>query len=235
MANKRPTLQAEKRTILGKNVKKLRREGFTPGNIYGRGIPSVSIQVNSTEFAQLYKEVGGTGLVDISLDGEVRPILIQNVHRNPLTRVFLHADMFQVNLKEKIKAMIPVVTVGEPAAVAEKVGLLLQPLSEVEVEALPADLPEKLEVNVEALAAIDDQVTVADITAPKDVTILTDVEQVVAKIAELVTEEAQEQAEADAAAAEEAKAEGEGEAPAEGEAPEGEKSEATEEKAEATE
>lgn len=229
MANKRPTLQAEKRTVLGKKVKKLRKEGFTPGNIYGKGIPSVSVQVNATEFAALYKEVGSTGLVDVTIDGEVRPILIQNVHRNPLTREFLHADLFQVNLKEKIKAMIPVVTVGEPAAVSEKVGLLLQPLAEVEVEALPADLPEKLEVNVEALAAIDDQVTVANITAPNDVTILTDPEQVIAKIAELVTEEAQEQAEADAAASEEAKAEGEGETPAEGETTEGEKSESSEE------
>ena len=109
---------------------------------------------------------------------------------------------------------------------SEKIGILMNIISEVEVEALPAELPEKIEVNVEHLTNIDDQITVADLKVPAGVTVLTEPEQVVSKIGELVTKEAaQEQAAAEAAAAEEAKAEAaaetgvEGEAPAEGEAP----------------
>lgn len=226
MAAKRPTLTVEKRAILGKKVKKLRREGVLPTNIYGKGIQSLAVQVSTKEFENVFKEVGETGLVDLHVNGEVRPVLIHNVHIEPLTHAPLHADFYQVNLKEKIKTMVPVVTVGEPKAVSEKIGLLLQPLSEVEVEALPEDLPENIEVNVEPLAAVDDQITIGELKASKGVEILTDPKQVVVKITELVSKEATEQAAAEAAAAEAAKTEAAAETPAEGAeapAPEGEK------------
>src|SRR3989338_3642176 len=101
-------------------------------------------------------KVEETGLLDVSVDGQVRPVLIHNVQFDFLSYLPLHADFFQVNLKEKVKTMVPLVVVGEPKAVADKVGLLLQTLSEVEVEALPEALPEKLEVNAQNLAAVDD-------------------------------------------------------------------------------
>lgn len=212
---KRHTLQVEKREITGKKVKKLRKDGILPANIYGKAISSQAVQVAIKDFEPLYKEVGETGLIDVQLDGEKRPILIKNVFIDPLSRIYLHADFYQVNLKEKIKAMVPLITVGEPKAVSEKVGLLLQTLSEVEVEALPEDLPEKLEINVESLAAVDDQATVADLKALKGVVILTDASQVIAKISQLVSKEAEEQAKAEAAASEAAKAEAGAETPSE--------------------
>lgn len=203
---KQPKLSVEKRTVLGKKVKKLRQEGILPGNIYGKDITSEAVQLPEKEFKAVYKEVGETGLVDLTLDGKAKPVLIHNVQLDPLTHSYLHADFYQVNLKEKIKAMVPLILTGEPKAVAEKVGLLLQTLSEVEVEALPQDLPEHIEVNVEALAAIDEQITVDNLKAPKGVAILTDPSQVVAKISELVSKEAEEQAKEEATAAEAAKA-----------------------------
>src|SRR5258708_9388163 len=103
--------------------------------------------------------------------------------------------------------MVPLVFVGDPAAVINKVGILLEQLSEVEVEALPTDLPENIEVNVEHLANVDEQITVAQLKVPEGVTVLSDPEQVVAKIGELITKEAQAEAAAAAAAAEAAKAE----------------------------
>ncbi len=209
----REKLTVEKRTVLGKNVKRMRKQGLLPANIYGKGLESTSVQVPTKEFEALFKEVGETGLIDVVLDGQSHPVLIKNIQIASVTRKILHAEFYQVNLKEKIKAMIPVEVVGEPKAVTDKLGLLLQTLSEVEVEALPEDLPEKFELNVEHLATIDEQVTVADLKAPQGVEILTEAEQVVAKISELVSKEA----EADAAAAEAAAtaASTEGEATAE--------------------
>lgn len=212
---KRPSLTVQKRDVLGKKIKRLRKTGVLPANIYGKGVESLAVQVPYKEFEAVFKDTGETGLIDVVVDGQARPALIHNVQYHHVTRIPLHADFYQVNLKEKVKTMIPVVTLGEPKAVTEKVGLLLQPISEIEVEALPADLPEKIEVNVENLAAVDEQITVADLKISSDVTVLTDSAQVVVKIGELVTKEAAQEAAQEAAAAEAAKAEGEEETAAE--------------------
>ena len=219
---KRYNLKVEKRTVLGKQVKALRRTGILPCNIYGKDLESTAVQVPEKDFLVVFKEAGETGLVDIELGDKKTPVLIHNMQKNFRGKI-LHADFFQVNLKEKVKTMVPLEAVGEPAAVLEKIGILMNIISEVEVEALPAELPEKIEVNVEHLANINDQITVADLKVPEGVTVLTDGEQVVAKIAELISKEAQEQAAEEAAAAEEASTEAgaettaaEGETPAEG-------------------
>lgn len=204
---KRLQLSVQKRDVLGKKVKKLRKDGILPANIYGKDIQSLSVQVPLKDFEAVYKETGETGLVDLQIDGATRPVLIHNAQLNHRTHQVLHADFFQVNLKEKVKTMVPVVVTGEPKAVSEKLGILLQQISEVEVEALPADLPENIEVAVENLAAVGDQITVDDLKAPTGVEVLTDPNQVVVKIDELVSKEAQEQAATEAAAAEAAKAE----------------------------
>lgn len=214
---KHPQLTVEKREVLGKKVKQLRREGMLPANVYGKGLPSIAIQVKTETFQALYKEIGETGLVDVMLDGKRHPSLVKNLQMAYPLRIPLHVDFFEVNLKEKVKTMVPLVVVGEPQAVTEKIGLLLQPISEVEVEALPEELPENIEINVEPLAAIDDQITVADLKVPAEVTILTDGTQTVAKIAEPVQEEPEEAAPAEG---EEGTEGAEGETPAEGEAKE---------------
>jgi len=217
---KRYQLKVTERKVLGKQVKRLRREGILPCNIYGKDLKSTAVQVPEKDFLAVYKEAGETGLVDIELGDKKTPVLIHNMQKNFRGQI-LHADFFQVNLKEKVKTMVPLEVVGEPKAVLDKIGILMNIISEVEVEALPAELPEKIEVNVEHLANIDEQITIADLKVPEGVTVLTDAEQVVAKIGELVTKEAQEEAAAEAAAAEAAKTEGaaEGEATAEGETP----------------
>lgn len=213
----RQKLKVEKRTIIGKKVKKLRREGILPANVYGKDVKSVAVQIPFKDFEKIFKEVGETGLVDLEVDGEIRPVLIHNVQHDYLTHVPVHADLYQVNLKEKVRTMVPLVIVGEPKAVVDKLGILLQQLSAIEVEALPTDLPENIEVNVEPLAAVDAQITVGKIKTPAGVEILTDAGQVVVKIGELITKEAAEEAAKAAAAAEAAKVEvAEEAAPAEG-------------------
>jgi len=214
---KREKLRVEKRKILGKKVKKLRREGTLPANIYGRDIKSIAVQLPQKDFDKVFKEAGETGLVDVMVDSQTIPVLIHNVQTDYLGN-YLHADFYKVNLKEKVKTMVPISIVGEPKAVVDKVGLLMNILSEVEVEALPEQLPENIEVNVENLALVDEQITVGDIKAPQGVAILTDPGQVIVKIGALISKEAEELAAQEQAAAEEAKAEAAAEegAPAEG-------------------
>lgn len=186
---KRQALNAEKRTILGKAVKKLRREGKLPANVYGKGLESTAIQVDTKAFEAVYKEAGETGLVDLTVDGETKPVLIKNLQMQYPLRIPLHVDFYQVNLSEKVKTMVPIEIIGEAKAVTEKIGTLIQPISEIEVEALPTDLPENVEVNIEPLAAIDEQFTVADLKLPDTVEVLTDPGQVIVKIAELAAPE----------------------------------------------
>lgn len=221
-------LSVEKRTTFGEKVKNLRKAGIVPATIYGKAVESVSIQVPLKEFEKVYKEAGETGLVELTLGSEKpRHTLIKNVQLEPRESVVLHVDFYQVNLSEKIKAMVPVEAIGEPKAVLDKVGVLLTPLAEVEVESLPTDLPEKIEVNVEHLAVVDDAVKVADIKIPTGVAILTDPEQILFKVGSLITKEAEAEAKAEEAAAAATEAAAEGATPAEGEAApaEGEKPE----------
>lgn len=195
---KHPQLKAEKRTILGKQVKKLRREGLIPANVYGKALSSVAIQVKDVDFKAIYKEVGETGLVDLMVDGDKKPVLIKNLQMNYKTDSPLHVDFYQVNLKEKVKTYVPVELVGEPKAVTEKVGVLLTPFDEIEIEALPEAIPDKIEANIEHLAEVGDQFTVADLKAPEGVAIIEDATTVLAQIGELAQEEPEEAPEGEA-------------------------------------
>lgn len=212
----RPKLKVEERKVLGKAVKKLRREGILPANIYGKDMKSVAVQVAYKDFNPVYKEAGQTSLVDVQLDNQTIPSLIHNLAKDYLGNV-LHADFFKVNLKEKVKAHIRLEFTGEPKAVSEKIGLLMTPVSEVEIEALPDALPEKIEVPVENLAEVGQSITIADLKVPQGVEILNEKEQVVANISELISKEAEELAQEEAAEAEAAKEEAGEEAAAEGE------------------
>ena len=209
---KRESLKAEKRTITGKKVKHLRREGILPANIFGKGMKSISLQLPIKDFREVYDKVHETGLVDLTIGDEMYPVLIQNIHIQPITHTPLHADFFKVNLKEKVKATIPIVGVGEPKAVTDKIGVLLQSLSEVEVEALPADLPENIEINLEGLAQIDASLTIADLKVPSGVEVMAEAAEMIFRIGELVSEEAEELAAEEEAAAEAASEEGAAEA-----------------------
>jgi len=208
---KRHTLNAQIRQDVGKKVSKLRAEGKLPSTVYGKKVTSVSITVSAAEFESVYDTAGETGLIDLVVGKEVKPVLVHYVQRDPMRGTTLHVEFHQVDLKEKVKAAVPLVTVGESSAVTQKVGVLLMLLSEVEVEALPADLPDKIEIDVSKLSEVDQELKVADLHVPDGVTILSDAAVSVVKIGALVSKEAEEQAAAEAAAAQEAAAPAEGE------------------------
>lgn len=183
------TLNAQVREVTGKKVKKLREQGLVPIGVYGKDVKSVALSVPLKEIEKVYEKAGETGLVDLKFGDKTLPVLIKNVQIHPVKRQIIHVEMHAVNLKQKIKANVPVQIVGESPAVTNNIGVLLQTLNEVEVEALPTDLPEAIEVDVAGLTEIDQQVSVAELKVPNGVEILTGGEELVVKVAPAVSEE----------------------------------------------
>jgi large subunit ribosomal protein L25 len=210
-------LKAQKREVTGRKVKKLRQEGLVPANVYGKNTHSAALTLKKDEFAKVFGQAGETSIVKLTVEGEKeeRSILIQNVQLHPLTDEPLHVDLRQIILTEKITAMIPVELTGEAPAVAQKLGILIQTVNELEVEALPMDLPEHFVVDVSNLANVDDEVTLKGLSFDRS-KIKPSVEEntVLARVEPLAKEEKVEAPPVEEVPAEEAPAEG-GEVPAE--------------------
>lgn len=229
-------LKAQERTVMGKKVKTLRKEGIIPGHVFGNTKEVEHVQVGLKDFMTVLHQAGETGLINLRIGEErVRPVLIRETDFDPRNGNLTHIGFYQVNLKEKVQVPVPIVLVGEePESVKMGEHIVLQNLSEVQVEALPGDLIENIEVNIEVLKNVDDAVTVDQLNYNHDlITVLAEPEEVVVKLAPAVTEEMKamlEEADAEAAAAAEEAEATEGEEKAEGE-----EGESTEESGETTE
>jgi large subunit ribosomal protein L25 len=205
MARKELTL--EPREVTGKKVAQLRRRGVLPANIFGRHLDSVTVQVETAELVKTIRASTKNEVIDLKIAGEkaARPAIIQHVSRNPLNGSLLHADFYQVSLREKMRADVPVVLTGSSEAVSTFNGVLTQQVDTIQVEALPLDIPAHFEVDVSAMKELDSSIHVGDLAVPANVTVLTAPDVVVAHIAaprveeELVPEE---EAAPEAAAAE---------------------------------
>ena len=181
-------LQGEVRTITGKQVKTIRANGATPATVYGKGVKPQTISIASNEFKKVFHEAGETGLIELTINGNKHPVLIHSVQVHPMTAAILHVEFHEVDLKEKVHAEVPVELIGEPMAIKEKIGVLMPLIDHIEVEALPAELPEKIEVDITGLAAVNDQIVVGELTVPSVVTVLTDPTLIVVKIGAFVVE-----------------------------------------------
>ncbi len=175
-------LKADKRELQGRKVSQLRNLGFTPANLYGKGIESVAIQADAKVMEKVLDEAGETHIIDLQVDGTTHPVLVSNIQVHPVSQDIVHVDFRQVNLKEKIEASVPVELEGEsPAEKAGNTVVIL--MDEIQVEALPADLPEKFVVDATLLTEIDQTIYVKDL--PYDaskVEIKTDPELIVVKV-----------------------------------------------------
>jgi len=183
------TLSAQKRQIVGRKVKSLRKEGILPVSLYGKDIASMSLQTDLKKFKEIERKVGESGLVYLKVDSQEFPTLIANLQSDPVSGQPLHADFHKVNLKESVTARVPIEIVGIPPAVTENQGILIQPLSEVEVVALPTDLPEKITVDVATLSQVDQAIFVKDLQINPKVKIIDAADEIVVKIAPLAKEE----------------------------------------------
>jgi len=189
----RPKLTVEKRTITGRKAKTLRREGLLPANLYGQNIKSQALKLNYQDFLTIFKKTGESGLINLAIgkSKSTQPVLVGDIQIDPVTDKILHVDFRQVDLTKKAQVTVPIELVGHAPGAEEGEGILIQPLSEVEVEALPEKLPDHLEADVSSLKEINDAIRIADLEAGKEITILADKEEVVAKL-EAPTEEEEE-------------------------------------------
>lgn len=190
MAN--PNLKVEKRKILGRKVKGLRKEGILPANIFGKKVKSLAVQLPEKEFLAVYKEAGETSIIDLAVAGEQksRSVLVANLQTDYVTDKPLHVDFRQVVLTEKTTATIPVELVGGAPAVEQKKGILVQQVNELEVEALPKDLPDRLVVDISGLTEVDSAVYVKDLKVDKKkIEIKAEDSRIIAKIEPLTKEE----------------------------------------------
>lgn len=177
------TLKAEKREVFGRKVKSLRKNKIIPGNIFGKGIESYAIQVLRDDFVKVYEEAGETGIVQILVDGKEKPVLIHELHRNPVDAELLHVDFIQVDLKVKISAAVPVEIIGESPAEKQGLGTVVQQIDEIEVEALPADLPEKFQIDISQLSEVDQAIYVKNLEYDKSkVELQAESEEIIVKV-----------------------------------------------------
>lgn len=206
------SLKAQERNTFGKKVKNLRKEGILPGHVFGNNVETEHVSIQVKDFMKVYEQAGETGLIDLKIGEEkVRPVMVKEIQYDANKGLPLHIDFYQVNLKEKVRVPVPIILQElEEEIESVKMGeaVILQVLSEVEVEALPTDLIDQIEVSLAGLKNVDDTVTVGMLNYNHaTLTVLADPEEVVVKLAPAVTEEMKallEEQEAEAAAAQEA-------------------------------
>ena len=210
-------LSANKRTLFGRKTKQLRKQGIVPANIFGKKIASLAIELESNTLLDVMRKAGETGLIHLKIKGDdkVHPVLISGYAQHPVTDAMLHVDFHEVDLKQKTTATVPLKTVGESSAV--KSGMVLVMFkNEIEVEALPTDLPDSIEVDISGLTEVGMTIHAKDIKIDRSkVTLSIEDDEPIITIQEPAKEEvvvAAPAAEGEAAAGETAK-------PAEGDKP----------------
>ncbi|HAV10041.1 MAG TPA: 50S ribosomal protein L25 [Dehalococcoidia bacterium] len=179
-------IEASKRTVTGKKVRFLRREGKTPANVYGHGADSLPVMVDAKKMKMLLAKTGPTDLVTLKVEGDAAPtkVLVRDVQQNALTEELIHVDFYRVNMAEKIKAEVPIVFVGEPPALKIKNTILLHHINSLHIEAFPDALPHNVKVDLNILTEANQAIFVKDIQLGSGVTLLSAPEQMVAKITE---------------------------------------------------
>ena len=177
-------LDAKKREVFGKKLKKVRIGGMLPGNIFGPDFKSQSITVDVKAFRRIYNTAKETGVVYIKTDDKETPVLIRGVQKHPVTNLLLHVDFRKIDLSQKIETKVPVIVIGEAPAVTQKNGVLLTHLNDVTVEALPDQIPSKIEVDISGLIEIGSEIKVSGLPKSDKYTIKEDLEKPVVSVIE---------------------------------------------------
>jgi len=191
-------IEAQMRAVTGNQVKKLRRDGFVPVTIYGQNSSPFNAQVDATSLDRLLQAGGATQLVEVAMQsGGTHNVLIREVQRHPVRRNPIHADFYAVNMQVKQQVSVPVISIGHLPASARGM-VLVQALSDVEIEALPSDIPAHIEVDISRLdGEKNDRITVADLPAIAGITYLDDGDESVFSLVTSRTETEAEEEEAE--------------------------------------
>jgi len=173
-------LQAEKRKIIGKHVKTLRREGKVPAIIYGSDVGSLPITLDMRETTNVLNKVSSSALLTINVEGDEHATLVREIQQDYLKGTLIHVDFMAVSMKEKLRTNVSISLVGDAPVLEEYSAMIMSGVDTIEVECLPQDLPEVIEVDISILEELGQAIYVKDITSITDVDFLTDPEELVA-------------------------------------------------------
>ncbi len=176
-------LKATRRTVTGKHVSTLRRQGLLPAVMYGHGIDPIAISLDAHSTSLALTGLSSSTLVNINLEGQVKAALVREKQRDPVKRNLVHVDFQVVSMTEKLRTKVSILLEGVAPAVKDFNGVVVSNINDIEVEALPGDLPEHILVDISGLAAIGDSLHVKDLKLGKGVEIFADPEEVVVVIA----------------------------------------------------
>lgn len=209
-------LKTEERGIFGKKLKNERGQGKLPAVFYGKGRETISLFVNLKEFKKIWKQAGESSIVELEKDGKkMADVLIHDVNIDPIKNEPLHADFYAIEMDKSIKTKIHLDFEGVSPAVKELGAILIKVMHDVEIEALPKNLPHEIKIDITKLTNFGDHITVDDINPPHGVKILAKKDEIIA-----IAEEPKEEVEEKPISIEEIEVERKGKKPAEGEAAE---------------
>ena len=189
-------LSAEPRDVFGKHVKRLRRDGIIPANIYGHGA-SRAIQAPARALERLLTSGGRTGVIAIAFDGRSETALLKNLQRDPRSGQIVHVDFQAVSMDQEVTSVVPIRFVGESEAVTKLDGVMTHPRMDLRVTARAADLPDAVEVDVSVLSELHAAIHVSDLPESSTYQIVDPADEVLAivlppkrEVEEVVEEEA---------------------------------------------
>ncbi len=177
-------IEAQERTIIGKKVKTLRAEGLVPITVYGAKIKPVSLQVPYRPLEIALMKAGGTNLIDLDVAGKNHIVLARDVQRNVLKGTIMHVDFVAIDMKTKITTDVPITLINESPAVESREGILLTGTNSVTIETLPSNLLHEIQVDLSKLVSVGDTITVADLNLGADITVLSDPEEMIARVSQ---------------------------------------------------
>lgn len=177
-------LEATRRTEIGKHVAQLRKSGRVPAVIFGHGLESIPVSLDLHEFEHIRRTAHANTIISLKIDGkDVHKVLVHGVQIDPRHRKMLHVDLFEVKSGEEVTVEIQLHTTGESFAVARLGGTLLHNIDRIKIRALPENLPDSIEYSIESLVDFDTAIHLRDLPMPAHVTLLSDADEVVAKVA----------------------------------------------------
>ena len=182
-------LKATSRQVTGKQVRALRREGLLPAVVYGRHIEPFNISLPHHTTSLALEGVGGSTLMTIEVEEKIHNVVVRQKQRHPVTGSLLHLDFQEVSMTEKMRAMVRLELVGTSPAVKDLDGVMVTGQEVLEIESLPGNLPETIQIDLSSLKEIGDGIFVKDIAAPDGVEILTDGEEMIVLITTPIAEE----------------------------------------------
>lgn len=175
-------LNATRRTVIGKQVRALRREGKLPGVIYGHRIEPMAILMDLRETSRSLMGLAPSALVTVNVDGKKHTALVRQKQRDPITAKLTHIDFFAVSLEEKLRTNVYLSLVGTAPAIKDYNAIQVTGIDELEVECLPQDLPERIDVDISDLAEIGDAIHVRDLHISDKIKILADPDSMIVLI-----------------------------------------------------